>query len=404
MPSTQRDYYEILSVERTVDGEEIKRAYRRMAMKYHPDRNPGDVEAEQKFKEAAEAYEVLADEQKRKVYDQFGHDGLKRGGGPATHDFSRMNVDDIFSMFNDIFGGGGGGGGGGRGRAGPQRGYDLETEVLLSLEEVFTGIEKDVEFTRMDLCEKCTGTGAKPGTKPQTCKSCGGQGKVQQTGLGGMFRMVVNCPACAGRGQVIADFCDGCKGKGRVPKKRKIGVRVPAGIQDGQAVRVRGEGEPPAQNASGANADSLRGDLHVVVRVQEHKLFQRQDDHLILELPVSFTQAALGAEIDVPALVASESAQKHKVTVPRGTQHGAIFQIAGAGLPNLRSGRRGDLAVVVKLEIPKKLTSQQEKLLREFAASENIDVSPETQGFWKSIKEALGSSDSSQSGKKKKHD
>lgn len=402
----QRDYYEVLSVERTADGEEIKRAYRRMAMKYHPDRNPGDAEAEQKFKEAAEAYEVLADDQKRKIYDQFGHDGLKRGGGPATHDFSRMDVQDIFSMFNDIFGGGGGFGGARGGRAGPARGYDLETEVEIDLEDVVTGVERDVEFTRMDLCEKCSGSGAKPGTKPQTCKTCGGQGKVQQSGLGGMFRMVTTCPACAGRGQVITEFCDGCRGKGRVPKKRKIAVRIPAGISDGQAVRVRGEGEPPTQNAAGGSAESMRGDLHVVVRVSEHEVYQREGDHLVMELPLSFAQAAIGADVSVPAIgsrgtvttgtgssgkknAAGDNGERHSIHIPRGTQHDTLFRVEGAGLPNLRTGRRGDLVAVAKIEIPKKLTGQQEKLLREFAQSAGLEVAPEPQGLWKSIKEAI---------------
>jgi molecular chaperone DnaJ len=197
MPTT-RDYYEVLSVERTADGDEIKRAYRRLAMKYHPDRNPGDAEAEASFKEAAEAYEVLSDEQKRKVYDQYGHEGL-RGRGAAAHDFSRMNVDDIFSMFNDIFGGGGGAGFGGGQRRGQRvaRGYDLETEVEITLNDVLDGCTRDVEFTRLDVCDTCTGSGAKPGTTPETCDTCGGHGKVQQAGLGGMFRMVTACPRAA---------------------------------------------------------------------------------------------------------------------------------------------------------------------------------------------------------------
>src|SRR5262245_14121280 len=286
MPTT-RDYYEILSVEKTADGEEIKRAYRRLAMKYHPDRNPGDAEAEIKFKEAAEAYDVLSDDKTRKLYDQYGHDGLRGRGGPATHDFSRMNVEDIFSMFNDIFGGAMGGG---RARRGPARGYDLETEVVLTLEDVLKGVERDVEFTRLDVCEKCTGTGAKPGSKPLQCPTCGGQGRVQTSGLGGMFRMVTACPACGGRGQVVREFCDDCRGKGRVPRKRGLSVRMPAGIQDGQAVRVQGEGEPPAPDASPAG-EGIRGDLHVVARVKEHAVFAREGDHLLLEMPISFTQA-----------------------------------------------------------------------------------------------------------------
>ncbi len=380
MATVQRDYYEILSIEKTADGEEVKRAYRRMAMKFHPDRNPGDTQAEVKFKECAEAYEVLSDDGKRKVYDQFGHEGLKRGGGPATHDFTRMNVEDIFSMFNDIFGGGGGGGGR---RSGPARGYDLETEVSISLEQVLSGSEQSVEFTRMDVCEKCGGSGAKPGTKPIKCPTCEGHGKVQQSGMGGMFRMVVACPACAGRGQVVKEFCDGCRGKGRVPKKRRIAVRIPAGIHDGQAVRVRGEGEPPPPEAS-SGGEGVRGDLHVVVRVQEHERFKREGNHLVMELPVAFAQAALGAELEVPTLDG-----KHTVTVPRGAQHGALFRINEAGLPDLRSGERGDLVVVATIEIPKKLTSEQEKLLRDYAAISNLSVAAPKKGFFDSVKESL---------------
>lgn len=384
MPTT-RDYYEILSVEKTADGEEIKRAYRRLAMKYHPDRNPNDPEAEARFKECAEAYEVLSDPHKRQRYDQFGHEGL-RGAGAAGHDFSRMNVQDIFSMFEDIFGGGFGGfgGAGGRARRGPARGYDLETEVSLTLEDVLKGAEREVEFTRLDVCDKCLGTGAKPGSKPVTCSTCGGHGKVQQAGLGGMFRMVTTCPTCGGRGQVVKELCDACRGKGRVPRKRKLSVKVPPGISDGQAVRVQGEGEPPPQELS-AGGEGIRGDLHVVVRVKEHEMFHRDGDHLLLEMPIAFTQAALGAEVRVPTLEGTST-----VKVPRGTQYGAMFRVNGAGLPNLRHGRRGDLVVVTKIEIPKKLSAKQEKMLREFAETENLDVMPESQGFLAKVKDWLG--------------
>jgi len=384
MPST-RDYYEILGVEKKADADEIKRAYRRLAMKHHPDRNPGDAEAERAFKEAAEAYEVLGDEQKRAIYDQYGREGLKgAAGGPATHDFNRMNVEDIFSIFGDIFGGAAGGArgrrGGGGGPRGPARGYDLETEVVIALEDVLKGCEREVEFTRLDVCDQCTGSGAKPGSKPTSCPHCGGQGKVQQTGLGGMFRMVTACPACGGRGKVIKDFCPGCRGKGRVPKGRTIAVRIPPGVHDGQPIRVKGEGEPPVPEESPAG-EGIRGDLHVVVRVKPSDLFHRDHDHLLLEVPVSFAKAALGGEIEVPLLEGG----REKLHIPRGTQHGAVLRVAGKGLPDLRTQRRGDLVVGVKIEIPTKLTKDQEKLLREFAGSESESVMPETQGFWKKV-------------------
>ncbi|HYE02166.1 MAG TPA: molecular chaperone DnaJ [Phycisphaerales bacterium] len=382
MPTT-RDYYEILSVEKTADVEEIKRAYRRMAMKFHPDRNPGDTEAETRFKECAEAYEVLSDPQKRAAYDRFGHEGV-RGQGAAAHDFSRMNVEDIFSMFNDIFGAGGGFGGRAGGARAVARGYDLETEVAISLEDVLTGTERDVEFTRLDICEPCAGSGAKPGTSPTKCPTCAGQGRVQQSGLGGMFRMVTACPACAGRGTIIKEFCPECRGKGRVPTKRRLAVRIPPGVADGQAVRVRGEGEPPPPQVS-PRGEGGRGDLHVVVRVREHERYQRHGDTLVMELPLPFTQAALGAEVEIPTL----GGERESITIPRGTQHGATFRVPARGLPDLRTGRRGDMIAVARIEIPKKLSTEQERLLREYAATENHGVLPPTEGFWKKIKEAL---------------
>jgi len=384
MPAT-RDYYEILSVERTADGDEIKRAYRRLAMKHHPDRNPGDPEAEAKFKEAAEAYEVLSDQQMRSRYDQHGHAGVR--GGQAGHDFNRMNVDDIFSMFTDIFGGQGGGGFGGQrprgARRGVPRGYDLETEVVISLNDVLDGCEREVEFSRLDVCDTCEGSGAKAGSEPTKCATCGGQGQVMQQGLGGMFRIATACPHCRGRGTIIEDPCDDCRGKGRKPKQRTISVKIPPGVHHGQAVRIKGEGEPPQQEVS-PSGEGVHGDLHVVVAVEEHDLFTREGDHLLMEMPISFTQAALGAELEVPTLDG-----KTTLKVPNGTQFGATFKISGEGLPSLRSQRRGDIVVLAKVEIPKKMTSKQKDLLREFAETEDKRVTPESHGFWKKIKDSL---------------
>ncbi|MCC7408281.1 MAG: molecular chaperone DnaJ [Phycisphaeraceae bacterium] len=376
--ATQRDYYEILNVERSAGDDDIRRAYRKMAMKYHPDRNPGDAVAEQRFKEAAEAYEVLSDPPKRARYNQYGHEGLR---GTSGHNFSHMDVSDIFSMFEDIFGGMGGasgGGGGRRGRrAGGQRGYDLETQVTLELEEVAAGVEREIEFTRQDLCATCEGSGAKPGSKPVACVTCGGAGQVQQSGFGGMFRMVSTCPACGGVGKVHTEKCGTCSGSGRQPKKRVLKVRIPAGVHEGQAVRVPGEGEP-------GSGGGPRGDLHVVVRVEPHKIFERQGDDLVVRLPITFTQAALGAELTIPTLT-----DKTTLTVKRGTQHGEAFRVRGEGLANLRSGRRGDLIAVLVIDVPKKLSGKQEKLLRDYAQMEESSVLPESKSFWDRLKEKL---------------
>lgn len=377
MPTT-RDYYEVLGVERSASGDDIKRAYRRLAMKFHPDRNPGDAAAETAFKECAEAYEVLSNPERRSVYDRYGHAGLR---GTPGHDFGSMNVDDIFSMFNDIFGGGMGGSR--RASRGVPRGYDLETEVEITLDEVLTGTQRDVEFKRLDVCKTCSGSGAKPGSAPATCSTCAGQGQVAQAGLGGMFRMVTTCPHCRGRGRVVVDKCSDCRGNGRVSVKRELTIKIPAGIHSGQAVRVSGEGEPPPPEMS-AEGQGIRGDLHVVVRVLEHKQFERDGDDLLIALPTAFTQAALGAEIRVPTLTDSTTLE-----LTAGTQHGSLFRIEGEGLPNLRSGRRGDLVVIIQLVVPRKLSESQRELLAEYAKSEKLEVKAQSPSLWAKIKDAV---------------
>lgn len=375
--STQRDYYEILNLSKTASADDIKRSYRKLAMKYHPDRNPDNAEAESKFKELAEAYEVLSDDKKRSRYDQYGHAGLQ---GSAGHDFSSMDAGDIFNMFGDIFGDmfGGGGGGRGRGRGGRRahRGYDLQTETQITLEQVLSGTEREIEFVRQDVCTHCNGSGGKPGSSPVSCVTCGGQGQVQQAGLGGMFRMVVTCPACNGAGKKFAENCHKCKGGGKEPKKRVINIKIPAGIEDGQAIRVQGEGEP-------GESGGPRGDLHVVVRISEHKIFDREGDHIVLHMPVSFTQAALGAVVKVPTL----EGKSYELTIKAGTQHGEVFRVNGMGLPNLRSSRRGDLGIVLKIEIPNKLTAAQRELLMKYAETEHFDVMPDNKSFWGKIKD-----------------
>jgi molecular chaperone DnaJ len=378
MPTAKRDYYEVLDVQRNADAEEIKRAYRRLAMKYHPDRTSGDkAEAEIKFKECSEAYEVLSDEGKRRRYDQFGHEGVT-----GQHDFSHMDVTDIFSMFDDIFGGALGGGGGGRGRARrASRGYDLETRIELTLQEVAVGAEKQIDFERQDRCEQCGGTGAKTGTAPTVCLQCGGQGRVTQQGFGGMFRMVVACPNCRGRGTVVREHCPACGGTGRQLRKRTVIVKVPAGVHDGQAVRVSGEGEAGENGAP-------NGDLHVYIAVKEHPIFSRHNNDLVCQVPISFSEAALGARVEVPTLKGIET-----MDVPSGTQHGEVFKLKNRGLPDVRSHRTGDQLVQIVIEVPKKLNDRQKQLLREFAASEDARLQEQRKGFFDKLKELIKGED-----------
>lgn len=369
----KQDYYEVLGVSRDAAPEQIKKAYRRLAHKHHPDRNPGDPDAETRFKEAAEAYEVLSDPAMRQRYDQFGHAGL---GGAGVRDFSNMGVNDIFSMFTDIFGGAFGGG------VRRQRGADLQTEVELTLADVLTGVERPIHFTRLDFCDTCGGTGAAPGSQRRPCQTCGGYGQVERAGGLLIGRVISTCPTCRGRGSVIVRPCDTCRGSGRTKKERVVTAQIPAGIHDGQAVRIRGEGEP-------GEGGTERGDLHCYVRVAEHPFLERHNSDLVCRMPIAFTQAALGAKVEVPTLTG-----KADLTIPRGTQHGKLFRLAGLGLPDLRTRRRGDEIVQALVEIPKKLDKHQEKLLRDFAATEDQSVLPQSKRFFDKLVDYLsGESD-----------
>lgn len=378
MATDKRDYYEVLGVERSAGPEDIRKAYRARALKCHPDRvHNGNSEekkrAELEFKELSEAYEVLSDDAKRQRYDRFGHEGLR---GVGMHDFSHMGFDDIFSMFADILGGGLGGMGSRGGRAG--RGFDLETSIKLTLEEVDSGTTRTIEFQRQDLCDTCSGSGAKPGSGMKTCQTCGGYGQVARSSFGGMFQSVSACPRCRGAGRLIETPCKACNGAGRRAVARKVEVKVPPGVHEGQAVRVRGEGEP---GTAGAN----RGDLHVYVSIEPHSLFERHGNDLALRAPISFTQAALGGEIDVPTLAGPE-----KLAIPRGTQSGHVFKLPRKGLPDLQTGRRGSLLIQVVIETPTRLTARQEQLLREYAETEDRSVLPQSKGFFDKLRDYLG--------------
>jgi len=376
---TKRDYYEILGVDKGASADDIKRAYRRLAMKYHPDKNPGDKAAEEKFKECAEAYEVLSNAEKRQRYDQFGHDGLR---GSGMRDYTHMNVQDIGDIFGDIFGdffGGGRRRGPRQSANAPRRGYDLETTIELTLEEVSKGVEKSIEFTRQDVCKDCSGSGSAKGKAPSTCPMCGGSGQVQKAGLGGFFQMVSTCPQCQGSGKIITNPCKKCRGTGHVPKKRSVSIKIPAGVHEGQAIRVASEGEP------GKNGGP-RGDLYCYVRIKAHPFLMRDGNDLVATVPVSITQAALGAMIDVPSLTGMK-----QFKIPAGTQHGNVFRIKGEGLVDLRTNRKGDELIRVTIEVPRNLTSHQEKLLREFAETENKSVLPETKKFFDKLKKYFGS-------------
>ena len=372
----KRDYYEVLGVSKNASADDIKRAYRRMAMKYHPDKNPGNKEAEEKFKQCAEAYEVLSDPEKRQRYNQFGHDGLR---GAGMHDFSRMNVEDIFSIFNlddmfgDIFGT--------RSRrtarrAGPTRGYDLETGVELSLNEVAKGTEKTIEFTRQDLCPDCTGSGSAGGSSPGRCPACGGTGQMARGG--GFFQMVSTCRQCGGTGQVITNPCKKCRGVGNVPKKRIVTVKIPPGVHEGQGIRIASEGEPGRMGGP-------RGDLYCYIRIKQHEFLQRDENNLVAVVPISFTQASLGSTIEVPSLNGTK-----QLKIPPGTQYGSIFRIRGQGLPDMRTGRTGDELVQIIIETPNKLSSKQRELLAEFAETENKSVFPKSKGFFEKLKKNFG--------------
>jgi len=377
----KRDYYEVLGTQRGADAEEIKRAYRKLAVKYHPDKNPGDKEAEEKFKELGEAYEALSDPQKRAAYDQYGHNAFdpraraSRGGGGGG------GFHDPFDIFREVFGGGGGGGGGSMfdeffgGRADPtqpQRGDDLRYDLEISLEEAARGCEKEISVTKSERCDSCHGSGSEEGSKVKTCTTCGGRGQVLTSR--GIFSIAQTCPSCQGAGRVVEKPCRTCRGAGVREKTSKINLHIPAGVDTGVRLRSVGNGDAGARSGP-------PGDLYVVLRVKLHEIFHREGDDLVCEVPVGLTQATLGGEIEVPTLEGRAT-----VKVPAGTQPGTIFRLKGKGLKNLQGYGHGDLHVRANVEVPTRLTSEQRKKLEEFAALCNGKESPLAQSFFEKAK------------------
>jgi len=365
----KRDYYEVLTVERTSTKIEIDRAYRKLAIKFHPDSNRDDADTVVKFKEVTEAYEILSDPQKRGRYDQFGHAGVNGNAGPQIQDFDGFG--DLFGdMLGEMFGGGSRRGGGGGKRV--RRGADLRCEMTLTLEEAARGCSKGVSFRRRKACSTCSGTGAAPGTKPVTCNTCGGRGQVIQQA--GILRVQTNCPTCGGTGKTISQACQSCRGAGLESEKASLTVDIPAGVDDGMRVRLSGEGE-----ASPDGGPS--GDCYCFITVKPHSLFRRDGKNLILEFPISFSQAALGAEIEVPTLDGPS-----QLRIDPGTQSGDVFKLRGKGVVEPGGARPGDMLVQVVIEVPKKLSDEQEKLLRKLAELDHESVLPAHKSFFDKLK------------------
>jgi molecular chaperone DnaJ len=373
----KRDYYEILGIGRDAGPEEVKKAYRKLAVKYHPDKNPGDKVAEEKFKELGEAYEALSDPQKRAAYDQYGHSAFdprtRAGRGAAGGGFH-----DPFDIFRDVFGGGGSifdeffGGGGRADPSQPQRGNDLRYDLEITFEEAALGCEKEINLTKPDRCDSCSGTGSEPGSKTRTCGTCNGRGQVITSR--GIFSIAQTCPQCQGAGRVIEKPCRTCSGSGRKDRTTKIKLRIPSGVDAGSRLRSSGNGE------SGLRGGPA-GDLYVVLHVQPHEIFQRDGDDLLCEVPVSFVQATLGAEVQVPTLT-----EKATIKVPAGTQPGTLFRLRGKGVKNLQGYGQGDLHVRINVEVPTHLTGAQRAKLQEFAAACDENVNPISRSFFEKAK------------------
>src|SRR5213082_2788983 len=382
MATEQRDYYEVLGVERGATDEEVKRSYRKLAVKFHPDKNPDDPHAEERFKELGEAYDVLIDPDKHAAYDRFGHAAFAQGAGVGGGGFH-----DPFDIFREVFGGGGGGGGFGGGifetffggggagvdREGRQRGSDLRYDMQITLEEAAFGVEKEIEVRKLDACDKCQGSGAEPGSRTINCPACGGRGQVISSR--GFFQVSQTCPRCRGVGQIIEKPCPACDGEGRLEKPSRIKLKIPAGIADGSRLRSPRNGEAGIRGGP-------QGDLYVVVHVQEHKICQRDQDNLYCEVPIPFSLATLGGEVPVPTLEA-----KANLKIPAGTQSGQMFKLRGKGVVHVNGREHGDLLVRVMVEVPTRLNDQQRAKLQEFAELCGEENTPLRKSFFERAKE-----------------
>jgi molecular chaperone DnaJ len=386
--ATKRDYYEVLEVTRTATGEEIKRSYRKLAVKFHPDKNPGDHTAEEKFKELGEAYDVLSDEQKKAAYDRYGHGAFAQGGGAARG--AAGGFHDPFDIFREVFGATGGGGGifeqffGGAGgpggprpdRDGKQRGSDLRYDMQIRLEEAAFGCDKEIEVSKLETCDVCNGSGAETGSRAVSCRDCGGRGQVISSR--GFFQVSQTCPRCRGTGQVIDRPCRKCSGEGRMEAVSRIKLKIPAGIEDGSRLRSMRNGEAGLRGGP-------PGDLYVVVHIKEHEVFEREEGNLFCDVPVSFSVATLGGELTVPTLEGQAP-----LKIPAGTQSGTAFKLRSKGVPTLNSQSRGDLIVRVAVEVPTRLNAEQRKKLEEFSALMGEENAPLHKSFFEKAKEFFG--------------
>jgi molecular chaperone DnaJ len=369
---SKKDYYDILGVTKNSTPDEIKKAYRKLAMKYHPDRNQGDKTAESKFKEASEAYQVLSDQKKKSSYDQFGHSAFEggQGGGAGGFDFGGFESGAFSDIFDDFFGDfvGSGRGRGGSKKSRSNRGSDLKINLEISLEEAYLGKKQTINLSSNEKCEKCSGSGAEHGSKPKTCSTCNGHGKVRTRQ--GFFTLQQTCPDCGGEGEMLSSPCKDCKGSGATKTKKNLSIQIPKGVDDGTQIRLSGKGD--AGYRGGSN-----GDLYVFITLEKHKIFQRSEENLYYKLPISMTDAALGAEIDVPTIDGGKS----KVKIPLGTQSGKQFRLKGKGMPVVRGDHYGDLYLETNVIIPESLSKEQKDLLEKFKSLEDSNVNSEIQNF-----------------------